>query len=138
METKFPNGLHGIIDICKRNGMKFGIWFEPEMISENSRLYEEHPDWCLHVPGRPVTRGRYQLVLDLSRKDVCDYIVKFIEDILGRADISYIKWDMNRSISDVWSSAADSEHQGETGHKYVLGLYDILERDNFRLSGCAV
>ncbi len=127
-KEKLPRGLAGLAEDLKKEGLKFGLWLEPEMISENSRLYEEHPDWCLHVPGRPVTRGRYQLVLDLSRKDVCDYIVKFIEDILGRADISYIKWDMNRSISDVWSSAADSEHQGETGHKYVLGLYDILER----------
>lgn len=125
---KLPRGLRGLAEDLKAEGMKFGLWLEPEMVSENSRLYEAHPDWCLHVAGRPVTRGRYQLVLDLSREEVCDYIIDFINKILEKADISYIKWDMNRSISDVWSSVAGREHQGEIYHKYVLGLYHILDR----------
>lgn len=139
---KLPRGLAGLAEDLKKEGMDFGIWLEPEMVSESSKLYTEHPDWCLHVPGRPVTRGRYQLVLDLSRKDVCDYIIGFIDDILSRAEIKYVKWDMNRSISDVWSSVADSEHQGETGHKYVLGLYYILDTvtkkyPNVLFEGCS-
>ena len=125
---KLPNGLGGLSQELKKEGLKFGLWLEPEMVSEKSRLYAEHPDWCLHVSGRPVIRGRYQLVLDLSRQEVCDFIVDFIERILSNADISYIKWDMNRSITDVWSAAAPIEEQGKTFHKYVLGLYSILER----------
>jgi alpha-galactosidase len=108
-------------------GLQFGIWIEPEMVSEDSDLYRAHPDWCLKAPGRPMTRGRNQLVLDLSRRDVCEYLIDAINGILSDAKIEYVKWDMNRSISDVWSGMLPPERQGETSHRYILGLYSIMD-----------
>lgn len=108
-------------------GMQFGIWFEPEGISEDSDLYRTHPDWVVAVPGRYPELSRNQLVLDFSRKDVQDYIIMRMEDILRNAPISYIKWDFNRSICDKYSSALPQERQGEMAHRYVLGLYRVLE-----------
>ena len=108
-------------------GLQFGIWIEPEMVSEDSDLYRTHPEWCLRAPGRPMTRGRNQLVLDLSREDVCGYLIDVLDTLLSNARIEYLKWDMNRSISDVWSGLLPRERQGEAMHRYVLGLYRILE-----------
>ena len=108
-------------------GMRFGIWFEPEMISEDSDLYRAHPDWALIAPDRAPGLGRNQLVLDMSRDDVCDYILERMSDILSNAPISYVKWDMNRSISDKYSHRLDTEHEGELSHRFVLGVYKILE-----------
>lgn len=127
-KKKLPEGLKGLAEKIKALGMSFGLWIEPEMVSENSRLYENHPDRAIQAPNRKPTRGRFQLVLDMSRKDVQDYLFEAISNILKNADISYIKWDMNRSICDLYSSALEPEKQGELSHRYVLGLYSLLER----------
>lgn len=124
---KLSDGISGLSEKLHGMGLKFGIWIEPEMVSEDSELYRAHPDWCLKVPGRPMTRGRNQLVLDLSRRDVCDYLIGVIIGILGEAKTEYVKWDMNRSISDVWSGLLAKECQGEALHRYVLGLYYIMD-----------
>lgn len=109
-------------------GMKFGLWVEPEMVSEDSDLYRAHPDWALAVPGKKPVRSRYQLVLDFSRKEVVDYIYGQISSLLDEVPIEYLKWDMNRSIADVYSNGKKPEEQGKVLHQYVLGLYDFLER----------
>lgn len=127
-QEKLPGGLEALVPRIKELGMKFGIWMEPEMVNEDSNLYRSHPDWVLHVPGRSPSRGRGQLVLDFSRKDVRDFIYHQIKAVLASADISYIKWDMNRSLTDVWSSCLPARRQGEVYHRYVLGVYDLLER----------
>ena len=108
-------------------GMQFGLWLEPEGISEDSDLYRRHPDWAIAVPGRAPCLGRSQLVLDLSRTDVQDYLIKMVSGILSSAPITYIKWDLNRSICDKFTHSLPSERQGEFSHRYVLGLYRILE-----------
>ncbi len=125
---KLPGGLEALVPCVKDLGMKFGIWMEPEMVNEDSNLYRAHPDWILRVPGRAPSRGRGQLVLDFSRKDVRDHIYDQMKAVLGSADISYIKWDMNRSLTDVWSAGLPAGRQGEVYHRYVLGVYDLLER----------
>lgn len=125
---KLPGGLEALAPRIKELGMKFGIWMEPEMVNEVSDLYRAHPDWILHVPGRSPSRGRGQLALDFSRKDVRDYIYTQMKMVLDSADISYVKWDMNRSLTDVWSAGLPARRQGEVYHRYVLGVYDLLER----------
>ena len=127
-QKKLPGGLEALAPRIQALGMKFGLWVEPEMVSENSQLYRAHPEWALGAPGRPQTRGRSQLVLDFTREDVREYIYQALCRILDSADISYIKWDMNRSLSDVWSHALPPERQGEACHRYVLGVYEVLER----------
>lgn len=129
-EKKLKGSLVDLVENVKKLGMKFGIWFEPEMISEDSDLYRAHPDWAIAVPGRKPTRSRYQLVLDMSRKDVLDYLYDSISKILKSADISYVKWDANRSICDWYSALLPSDRQCELPHRYVLGLYELLERLN--------
>ena len=94
-------------------GMKFGLWFEPEMVSEDSDLYRAHPDWALQIPGRQPNRARYQLVLDMSRKEVVDYLYNQISDVLEKASVDYVKWDMNRSVCDFYSSKLPAERMGE-------------------------
>lgn len=125
-EEKLGMPLCELIDKINDLGMKFGIWFEPEMISEESDLYRRHPDWVMMVPGRLPVRARNQLVLDFSRKEVVDAIYGQMCELLDRCHIEYIKWDMNRSICDVYSHA--TEEQGKVLYDYVLGLYDFLER----------
>ena len=127
-KNKLPNGIEGLAKRVTDIGMKFGLWFEPEMISPDSDLYRAHPDWCLHVKNRESGLGRHQLILDLSRADVCDYIVEFMTRILKSAPISYVKWDMNRNMSCVGSAELDAARQPEVYHRYMLGLYDVLER----------
>lgn len=127
-KSKLPNGLPALVKRIQALGMKFGIWVELEMVSEDSDLYQKHPDWAFRLPHRPPTKGRSQLVLDLTREDVREYLYSSLADLLRSADISYIKWDMNRSLTDVWSHAFPAQQQGEIYHRYVLGLYDILER----------
>lgn len=127
-KSKLNGGLTQLVDKIKSYGMKFGIWIEPEMVSEDSDLYRAHPDWAIQIPGRKPTRGRYQLVLDITRQDVRDYVYKVISDILNSADISYVKWDMNRSISDWYTASLPPERQGEMQHRYVLGLYELLDK----------
>lgn len=127
-KKKLPGGLGGLAESIKALGMKFGLWLEPEMVSENSDLYRTHPDWAIRIPGRRPTKGRCQLLLDLSRREVQDYLFEAISKILYNADISYIKWDMNRSICDWYSEELEPAGQRELPHRYVLGLYSLLER----------
>lgn len=127
-ETKLDGGLKKLTDRISSLGMKFGIWLEPEMVSEDSDLYRSHPDWAIRIPDRKPVRSRYQLVLDMTRKEVRDYLFDAISAILKSADISYVKWDMNRSICDWHTAALPPERQGEMPHRYVLGLYELLKR----------
>ena len=127
-EQKLKGGLGTLVQKVKALGMRFGIWFEPEMVSEDSDLYRTHPEWAIQIPGRKPMRGRYQLLLDLSNPDVQDYLYERISDILNSADISYVKWDMNRSISDWYTALLPANRQGELPHRYVLGVYALLER----------
>ena len=127
-EQKLRGGLGTLVQKVKALGMRFGIWFEPEMISEDSDLYRTHPDWALTLPGRKPAMGRNQLVLDLSRPEVVDYLAGVISKLLREHHIEYIKWDMNRSMSDVYSCAFPAEQQGEIMHRYMLGVYALAER----------
>lgn len=127
-ETKLSGGLHDLVEKIKAMGMRFGIWFEPEMISEDSDLYRKHPDWAIRIPDRAPMRGRYQLVLDMTNPEVQEYLFQVMSDVLHSADISYVKWDMNRSISDWYTQTLPAGRQGEMSHRYVLGLYALLER----------
>lgn len=127
-ETKLSGGLHDLVEKIKGMGMRFGIWFEPEMISEDSDLYRKHPDWAIRIPDRAPMRSRYQLVLDMANPEVQEYLFRVMSDVLHSADISYVKWDMNRSISDWYTRTLPADRQGEMPHRYVLGLYALLER----------
>lgn len=127
-EAKLGGTLKSLAEKVNAMGLKFGIWMEPEMISENSDLFRAHPDWALAIPGKKSIRGRHQLVLDYSRPEVVDYIFERIEAILSEANIAYLKWDMNRSITDAYSATADKANQGAVLYRYVLGLYNLLER----------
>lgn len=124
---KIPEGLGGLAAKVEQSGMRFGIWVEPEMVSPNSELYRSHPDWCLYVQGRSRTESRNQLVLDLSRRDVCDFLEKTLTGLLSGAPISYVKWDMNRNMTEIGSAMLPAERQRETAHRYLLGLYGLLE-----------
>lgn len=124
---KLPGGLNGLSDRLHDLGLKFGLWFEPEMISPDSDLYRAHPDWCLHVDGRARVEMRNQLILDLSRKEVQDYIIQSVSAVLESARIEYVKWDMNRNMTEPFSGAQTPERQKETQHRYMLGLYRVLE-----------
>jgi alpha-galactosidase len=126
-ERKLRGGLERLVKRVNRMGLHFGLWFEPEMVSVDSDLYRAHPDWCLHVPERRRTEGRSQLVLDLSRDDVVQYIVERVSHILSSAPISYVKWDMNRHMTEIGSALLPPERQRETAHRYMLGLYRVLE-----------
>lgn len=126
-ETKFPNGLGSFIDYVHKKGMRFGLWVEPEMISPDSDLYRVHPDWCLHVPDRHRSMSRNQLVIDLCSDAVCDYLIETLSDLLECYDIAYVKWDMNRYHSESGSPALPAERQQEVSHRFVLGLYRIME-----------
>ncbi|MBP0983398.1 MAG: alpha-galactosidase [Oscillospiraceae bacterium] len=125
---KLRGGLGSLAGKITALGMKFGLWFEPEMVSEDSNLYRTHPEWAIRIPGRKPNRSRYQLLLDMTREDVRQYLYDSISGILKSADISYIKWDMNRSICDWYSACLESGNMGEMPHRYVLGLYELLER----------
>lgn len=125
---KLPRGLGPLVRQIRDVGLKVGLWVEPEMVSENSRLYRAHPDWALTVPGRKSAMGRSQLVLDLSRQDVVDWLYETLSKLLRDNPIDYIKWDMNRNLADLFSRALPARRQGEVGHRYVLGLYDLLDR----------
>ena len=127
-EKKLEGGLKALVDRVNALGMKFGIWFEPEMISPDSELYKQHPDWAIQIKGRPLTMSREQYVLDYSRKEVRDHIYGMMRKILDNANIEYIKWDMNRQISEPASNALPKERQREIWHRYVLGVYDLMDR----------
>lgn len=126
-EEKLPGGLEALVPRVRALGMEFGLWVEPEMVNEDSELYRAHPDWVLQSPGRMV-RSRQQLVLDFSRREVREHIYGALKAVLSSAEVSYVKWDMNRSLAAVWSAALPPERQGEVYHRYVLGVYDMLEQ----------
>ena len=127
-ETKMGGHLAGVSEEIHKMGMKFGLWIEPEMVSEDSDLYRTHPDWAFTVPGRKPIRSREQLVLDFSRKEVVDYVFEQISSVIASAQIEYIKMDMNRSICDVYTAAEGFQNYGKIMFDYVLGVYDFLER----------
>lgn len=140
--NKIPEGIAELAKKVQQQGVGFGIWFEPEMVSPDSDLFRLHPDWCIQVEGRSMCLSRGQHILDLTRKDVCDYIVKIVSDVLGSGLVSYVKWDMNRNMSNIGSKALPKKRQREVPHRYILGLYSVLERlitafPNVLFEGCA-
>lgn len=139
---KLPGGLGALVQQINGLGMRFGIWIEPEMVSEDSDLCRAHPDWALGAPGRPQTLGRSQLVLDFTRAEVRGHVYAALCRVLDSAPISYVKWDVNRSLADVWSASLPPERQGEVYHRYILGLYEMMGRlrqdyPQILLEGCA-
>lgn len=127
-EEKLKGGLKNLVEQVNQLGMKFGIWFEPEMISPDSELFKEHPDWAIQIADMSMTMSREQYVLDYSRKEVREHIYAKMKQILDSANIEYIKWDMNRQLTEVGSGALPAGQQRELWHRYVLGVYDIMEQ----------
>ncbi len=127
-EKKIVGGLKHLAESVNKIGLKFGIWFEPEMISPDSELFRQHPDWAIQVEGRETTQSRQQYVLDLTRPEVRDYVYESLTAILRSAPIAYVKWDMNRQLCNLGSFYLDSSHQGELLHRYVLGVYELQEK----------
>jgi alpha-galactosidase len=125
---KLPDGVDGLARAVEALGLKFGLWIEPEMISERSQLFAAHPDWAIGVPGRKRTRSRHQLVLDMGRNEIVDHLFDVLSELLAGAPISYVKWDMNRTITEPWSLALPADRQGEFFHRYMLGVYDLYRR----------
>lgn len=126
-QDKIRCGLDHLVEEINRLGMKFGIWFEPEMVSEDSELYRNHPEWTMEIPGRRAVRSRNQMALDMSRREVQDYLIQSVNQILDNANIFYVKWDINRSLADIWSNALPAGRQGEVYHRYILGLYRVMD-----------
>ncbi len=127
-EEKLQGGLKYLVDEVNRIGLKFGIWFEPEMVSPDSDLYRAHPDWAIAIPGRVPCRSRNQYVLDLTRREVLEHVYRSVAEVLHSANIEYVKWDMNRQLSDPGSLYLGRENQGELSHRYVLAVYELQER----------
>ncbi|MDO4458517.1 MAG: alpha-galactosidase [Clostridia bacterium] len=125
---KLKGGLSSLIERVNALGLKFGIWYEPEMVSPDSDLYRAHPDWCLHVEGREKSIARNQLVLDMSRQDVRDNLFEQIASVFRNNKIDYIKWDFNRSLTEAASMLLPAERQGEVFHRFVLGTYELMDR----------
>ncbi len=141
-EEKLPGGLPYLVSEVNKLGMKFGIWFEPEMISPESKLFEAHPDWAIQIPGRQPGLCRCQYVLDLTRPEVREYVWECLSTVLHSANIEYVKWDMNRQLSDIGSIALPADRQGELYHRYVMGMYELQERlitefPNLLLENCS-
>lgn len=139
-KKKFPQGMKAFADKIRALGLDFGLWFEPEMVNANSDLFRTHPDYAVKHPYKKAVLGRNQLILDLCNNEVRDYIVKNVSNVLDEAGISYVKWDMNRHISEGYSLCL--ENQGEFYHRYVIGLYDVLSRiflprPNILLESCS-
>jgi alpha-galactosidase len=126
--TKLPDGIIGLAEKIEAMGMKFGIWFEPEMVNKESDLYRAHPDWIIATPNRSTSHSRNQYVLDYSRKEVVDYIYGLMEKVLSEAKISYVKWDMNRYLTECYSLTKNAADQGKVFHEYILGVYSLYER----------
>ncbi len=127
-ERKLPRGLGSLGRAVEALGLRFGLWIEPEMVSPRSRLFEAHPDWAIGVPGRARTEMRHQLVLDMSRPEVVDHLESALSGILESAPISYVKWDMNRNISEPYSATLQADRQGEFFHRHMLGTYELWRR----------
>lgn len=139
---KLPGGLGGIGEYARERGMQFGLWVEPEMVSRESELFRRHPDWCLHLPGRQAPESRRQLVLDLTRREVREHLIRTFDELLDSAPISYVKWDMNRPLAGAASPALPPHRRGEVHHRYVLGLYEVMEaitsaHPDILFEGCA-
>lgn len=132
-EDKLPGGIAPLVKRVNDLGLKFGIWYEPEMISPDSDIYRAHPDWCIHVKDREGIIGRHQFVLDVSREDVRDNIFAQMSEVLSSCNIEYVKWDFNRNLTDVGSALLPADRQKETFHRFVLGTYDLMNRltENF-------
>lgn len=141
-EEKLQGGLKAVIDRCKKNGLKFGLWFEPEMISEDSDLYRAHPDWAIRKNDVEPVRLRNQMILDLTRKEVVDYVFDVVSKVLSENEISYVKWDKNREMTEYFTANLPADRQGEMNHRYILGFYDLADRltkafPNVFFEGCA-
>lgn len=127
-EDKLKGGLKYLVDEVNKLGMKFGMWFEPEMVCPDSELYRAHPDWAFAIPGRTPALNRNQMVLDITRKEVRDYIFESMKKVLNSANVEYIKWDMNRALTDIASLGLPADRQGEIYHRYVLAVYELQDR----------
>lgn len=127
-ESKLKGGLTKLIERVNAEGIQFGIWYEPEMISEDSELYKAHPDWCVHVEGREQSPARQQYVIDMTRQDVRDCIFNQMYDVLSKNNIAYLKWDYNRAITEPASVMLDARHSKEFFHRFILGTYDLMDR----------
>ena len=127
-EKKFNHGIAGFAKRVHNLDMKFGLWFEPEMISIDSKLYQTHPEWMIKTPGRGQTPGRHQFVLDMSRQEVVDYLFGLMSHIIQDAKLDYIKWDMNRNITEMYGADLPADQQLEFSHRYILGVYDLYDR----------
>ena len=139
---KLPHGIKGICDKVRKLGLEFGIWVEPEMVNRNSELYRAHPEWAMEIPGKKHSEGRNQMVLDLASVEVQDHLIKAMSQVFESADISYVKWDMNRNFSDIFSKSVPADRQGETAHRYILGLYRVMKEltekfPDILFEGCA-
>ena len=124
---KLPNGLKGISGKVKAQGLKFGIWVEPEMVNEDSDLYRAHPEWAVRIPGKHHAEGRNQMLLDLSNPDVVEYLIESMSNVFSASEADYVKWDMNRNFTDLYSQTLEREHQGEFLYRYMLGLYRLMD-----------
>lgn len=127
-KEKLPSGISGLSKKVIEMGMKFGLWFEPEMVCKGTEIYEKHPDWVIKTPNRNMSHGRNQFVLDFSRDEVVDYVFNLMDNIISKSHISYIKWDMNRYITEPYSLSLDKDKQGEVFHRYILGVYKLLDK----------
>ncbi|WP_280769607.1 alpha-galactosidase [Salipaludibacillus daqingensis] len=127
-EAKLPNGIEGIAEKITDLGMAFGLWFEPEMVNKESELYKKHPDWIIQVEGRRASHGRHQFVLDFSREEVVSHLFDQMAEVLQKAPITYVKWDMNRYMTEIGSAKLPPERQSEIAHRYILGVYELYER----------
>lgn len=127
-ESKLKGGLTKLIERVNAEGVQFGIWYEPEMISEDSELYKAHPEWCVHVEGREKSPARQQFVIDMTRQDVRDCIFNQMYDVLSKNNIAYLKWDYNRAITEPASMLLDARHSKEFFHRFILGTYELMDR----------
>ncbi len=127
-KKKFKKGLKPFASALKKTGLKFGLWVEPEMVNPRSELYRNHPEWAIHHPHSKPALGRHQLTLDLSQAAVVDYLFDQLSHIFEETDVDYVKWDMNRNISDLFSSHLPAHEQGKQMHRYILGLYQLLSK----------
>ena len=124
---KLPGGLRSLAEKVIAEGLQFGIWVEPEMVNTDSRLYRKHPDWAMAIPGKRHSEGRTQRVLDLANPEVQDFLIQKMSEVFSSAPVSYVKWDMNRIFSDVYSPYLPAERQGETAHRYIMGLHRVAD-----------
>lgn len=141
-EKKLPRGIEGLASKIHNIGLDFGIWVEPEMVNEDSDLFRAHPEYAMTIPGRENALGRNQMILDLTNKEVVEYVKNSMRAVFSNPGVNYVKWDMNRTFSDVYSKVLPKEQQGETMHRYYLGLYDVMstmvrEFPNILFEGCA-